>query len=80
MKHIDAIKADRISSNYSDPQDIKGIMKHIKDMAKLGFSNTIIYLYIDEEKVNSIRHRLESLGFEVYMLEKESSFELQLTW
>jgi 16S rRNA U516 pseudouridylate synthase RsuA-like enzyme len=80
MKKIDAVKADRISSSYSDPQDMKGIMKHIKDMAKLGFSNTNIYLYIDEEKASNIRRKLESLGFEVCMLEKESSFELHLTW
>lgn len=75
-----ASKASKIADDYIDPQDIKGIVKHIEDMAVLGFTNTNIHLYVSEDRVKQIHTKLIKLGYNVYVEANEDRVSLHLTW
>jgi hypothetical protein len=77
-----ANSAAKVASAYEDPQDLSSILKHIKDMAKLGFTNTNIYLYVSEDKVDSLYAKLVKLGYDVYleMDTNNAKATLSLTW
>ena len=77
---MNARKASKMSDKYEDPQDVKGILKHIKDMARLGFTNTNVHLYLPDEKVKNIQLKLTKLGYDTHLEVHEERSMLSLMW